>query len=160
MTSRKATAAPKARSERLIVRQIEGEWLYYDLDSHKATCLNAFSARVLKLCDGQRTALGIAEALQPDEVGEDVVALTLDKLAKARLLDGSYEAAARPAARMSRRDMISNVGAGTLALVPVVSAITVPTPAQATSCLPNGDPCFMSSQCCSGICGNGGHCNS
>jgi hypothetical protein len=148
------TAAPKARTERLIIRQIEGEWLYYDLDSHKATSLNAFSARVLKLCDGQRTASGIAEALQPDEVGEDVVALTLDKLAKAKLLEPSYRPPSKAVARASRRDMMRGIGAGAgaLAMVPVVSAVTVPTPAQATSCLGPLQPCTNNSQCCSGIC--------
>jgi hypothetical protein len=152
MTIRAIAAAPRARTERLIVRQIEGEWLYYDLDSHKATCLNAFSARVLRLCDGIRSASDIAEAMQPDDVDEDVVNLAIEKLAKAKLLEAPYEAPTRSEARTSRRDMIRNIGAGagTLAMVPVVSAITVPTPAQAASCLGPGAVC-TSGTCCSGL---------
>jgi hypothetical protein len=154
MTNRPTTVAPKARTERLIVRQIEGEWLYYDMANHRATYLNPFSARVLTLCDGRRTAAGIAESLQPDDVDEGIVLMTLEKLAKAKLLEPSYRSPSKAVVRTNRRDMMRGIGAGAgaLAMVPVVSAITVPTPAQATSCLGALQPCTDNSQCCSGVC--------
>jgi hypothetical protein len=152
MTDQPIDAAPSARMERLIFRHIEGEWLYYDLDSHKVSCLNAFSARVLKLCDGTRTTCDIVEALRADGVEEYVVHLTLEKLAKAELLDAGYKAPARTAANTSRRDMIRSFGVGVLTIAPAVHTITVPTPAQAASCVGFHGFCTSDSQCCSGNC--------
>ena len=37
---------PKAKTERLIVREIDGETLVYDRGRDAASCLNEFAARV------------------------------------------------------------------------------------------------------------------
>jgi hypothetical protein len=155
MSDQPAALTPKARTDRLIVRQIEGEWLIYDLDNHKATYLNAFSARVFALCDGRRTPSDIVHALRPDAVEGDVVSLALEKLAKAKLLDVPSQAAVRSLASTSRRNVMRGIGAGAgaLAMVPVVSAITMPSPAQAASGLPAGSSCsrFGGTPCCPGL---------
>jgi hypothetical protein len=153
MTDRSNTPMPKARADRLLVRQVGDEWLYYDLDSHKVICLNTVSASVLRLCDGTRTAPSIARGLQSDDIDEHVVQMTLQKLSKVKLLEGPYNAPAN-SARANRRDMIRKfgAGAGALAVMPVVSAITVPTPVQAASCVGFHGFCTSNAQCCSGNC--------
>jgi hypothetical protein len=59
---RETTDRPKARGEGIVVREVAGEALVYDLDTHKATCLNETAARVRKLCDGRRTVADIRRA--------------------------------------------------------------------------------------------------
>ena len=44
---------PKAKTERLIVREIDGETLVYDLSRDAASCLSEFAARVWRECDGE-----------------------------------------------------------------------------------------------------------
>jgi hypothetical protein len=44
---------PKAKTERLIVREIDGETLVYDRGRAAASCLNEFAARVWRECDGE-----------------------------------------------------------------------------------------------------------
>jgi hypothetical protein len=83
------------------------------------------------------------------------------RLEKAHLLDS-------PVAQIlhtSRREMLRTLGRAAAVVVPLVTAITVPTSAQAqaTGCLANGTPCISNSQCCSGNCQNTGTsfvCNS
>ena len=44
---------PKAKTKRLIVREIDGETLVYDRSRAAASCLNEFVARVWRKCDGE-----------------------------------------------------------------------------------------------------------
>ena len=44
---------PKANTERLIVREIDGETLVYDRGRDAASCLSEFAARVWRECDGE-----------------------------------------------------------------------------------------------------------
>jgi hypothetical protein len=54
---------PKAKTERLIVREIDGETLVYDRSRHAASCLTEFAARVWRECDGETSVAEIAAAL-------------------------------------------------------------------------------------------------
>jgi hypothetical protein len=54
---------PKAKTERLIVREIDGETLIYDRSGYAASCLNAFAARVWRACDRETSVAAIAVAL-------------------------------------------------------------------------------------------------
>jgi Coenzyme PQQ synthesis protein D (PqqD) len=74
---------PKAKTERLIVREIDGETLAYDRGRAAASCLNEFAARVWRECDGETSVAEIAAALGEDELA---VWLALHQLAKAQLL--------------------------------------------------------------------------
>ena len=74
---------PKAKTERLIVREIDGETLVYDRSRHAASCLNEFAARVWRECDGETSVAAIAAALGEDE---RAVWLALHLLTKAQLL--------------------------------------------------------------------------
>jgi len=143
---------PRARTSRLVTRDLGDELLVYDLERHKAYCLNRVARQVFRHCDGETTipdmALRIGNTLGVP-VDEQAVRLALVRLEKAHLLDS-------PVAQIlhtSRREMLRTLGRAAAVVVPLVTAITVPTSAQAASaCLPNGMPCVTNSQCCSRNC--------
>jgi hypothetical protein len=136
---------PKAKTERLIVREIDGETLVYDRGRDAASCLNEFAARVWRKCDGETSVAGIAAALGEDE---PAVWLALHQLAKAQLL---AEAIAFPpdiSAAKNRREIGARLGLGAAAFV---TSVVAPLPAQAASCT-NPFPCSVSGQnCCPGF---------
>ena len=142
---------PRARTERLVTRDLGDELLAYDLERHKAFCLNHMARQVFRHCDGETTIPDMARRIG-DVLGipidERAVRLGLMRLEKAHLLDG-------PAVQMrhtSRREMLSTLGRAAVVVMPLVTAITVPTSAQAASgCLPFGSPCTGSMQCCPGL---------
>lgn len=154
------TLRPKARAEGMVVRDVAEETLVYDLESHKAVCLNKTAALVWRACDGRRNAAAIARDLSKtlgETVPEEVVWLALEQLGRDKLLDMRV---ARPAelAGMSRRDLIRRIGiTAAVVAIPLVTSIVAPTPAQASTCLPSGATCSTSAQCCSGLC-NAGSC--
>ena len=55
---------PAARKDELVIQEVEGETLVYDLKSHKAHCLNRTAALVWKRCDGRTRVGQITEFLQ------------------------------------------------------------------------------------------------
>ena len=144
---------PKARKEKLIVKELPDETLVYDLETDKAHCLNETAARVWKYCDGSRTVDHLRELIEKDSntpVPEDLVWLALDQLEKFRLLDeASAKAFQLPG--MTRRDVVRRVGFATLALPLIVSISASPAQAQA-SLLPPGQCCGNPTQCASNNC--------
>ena len=120
---------PKAKSARLIVREIDDETLVYDCARDAATCLNNFAAKVWRQCDGEKSVAEIA-----DELGEDerAVWLALHQLTKAQLLTEAIAFPPDVATAKSRREIAGRVGLGAAALV---ASIVVPIQAQAASCL-------------------------
>ncbi len=137
---------PKAKTERLIVREIDGETLVYDRSRDAASCLNEFAARVWRECDGETSVAEIAAALGEDE---RAVWLALHQLTKAQLL---VEAIAFPpdmSAAKSRREVAGRLGLGAAAFV---TSIVAPMPAQAASACINPSPCSVILQnCCPGF---------
>jgi Coenzyme PQQ synthesis protein D (PqqD) len=151
------TTMPKARQDRLIIKELPDETLVYDLDSDKAHCLNDTAALVWKSCDGIKSVNEIQTELTLKAgapVDENVVWLALAQLEKFKLLS---EAATQPKfiAGMSRRKVMRSFGVAAIAL-PAVVSILVPTPAHALSCVQAGDPpgsgCGNPGQCCSNVC--------
>jgi hypothetical protein len=156
MTSDAVT--PRARADEMIVRDMDGEVLIYDLRKDEAVTLNAFAGSVWRACDGAASVSAIIERLQKRSSGEIItehaVWQALDMLSKCDLLEGRLVV---PAYR-SRRELARALGL-TVA-VPVVAMIAVPTPAQAATCLPNGHPCMTTTQCCDNCCSPfGGFCS-
>jgi hypothetical protein len=140
----------------LIVREVADEVLVYDLERHRAVCLNRAAARVWRACDGRTTVDEMARALAAEMGGdarlaEEAVRQTLERLGRDGLLREPLPARPR-AARMSRRELIRAAGAAAAASLPLVVSIIAPTAAQASSCLPTGAGCSSSLQCCSGVC--------
>ena len=153
MRERTVQTKPKARAERLVVRELAEEVLVYDLDTHKAVCLNSAAAAVWRLCDGRRTASDIRRALEKSANGtvpEELVWLALEQLGTDKLLDARVR---RPAELdgITRREMMRRVGLTAAIAVPVIASIVAPTAADAASCIPQGGACQDSAQCCGGL---------
>lgn len=155
MDERSRTPRPKARATGLVVRELPEEVLVYDLERHRAVCLNRTAAFVWKRCDGRTSvrALGrmLAEELRVS-MREELVWLALEQLGRDRLLEERIE---RPAGlpRMSRRELMRGLGIAAAASLPLVTSILAPTSAQAVSCKGSGEPCVAGAECCSGQCG-------
>jgi hypothetical protein len=139
-----------------VTRDLGDELLVYDLERHKAYCLNQVARQVFRHCDGETTipdmALRIGDALGMP-VDEQAVRLGLVRLEKAHLLDS-------PVAQIlhtSRREMLRTLGRAAAVVVPLVTAITVPTSAQAASCTPLHGICIPPGNCCTGSCNSSEH---
>jgi hypothetical protein len=135
---------PKAKTARLIVRDIDGETLVYDRSRDAASCLNEFAARVWRECDGETSVAAIAAALGEDE---RAVWLALHQLTKAQLLTEAIAFPPDMNAPKSRREITGRLGLGAAAFV---TSIVAPMPAQAASCLPAMAACstLVVNQCC------------
>ena len=137
---------PKAKTERLIVREIDGETLVYDRGRDAASCLNEFAARVWRECDGETSVAAIAAALGEDE---RAVWLALHQLTKAQLLTEAIVFPPDMSAAKSRREIGARLGLGAAAFV---TSIVAPMPAQAESCITSGvlraQEEFPFSNCC------------
>jgi hypothetical protein len=139
---------PKAKTERMIVREIDGETLVYDQSCDAASCLNEFAARVWRECDGETSVAEIAAALGEDE---PAVWLALHQLTKAQLLTEAIAFPRDMSAAKTRREIGGRLGLGAAALV---ASIVAPMPAQAASCVAFGTgPCTGTGtlgNCCQG----------
>lgn len=161
MAERTVPARPSARAEGVVVRELPDEVLVYDLDTHRAVCLNSTAAQVWRLCDGRRTTADIRKALEKSSGGPvpvELVWLALEQLGRDRLLDARPP---RPAelAGLSRRELIKRVGLAAAVALPLVSSIVAPTAVEAAaSCLPSGTPTTDCAKCCSTACDVNGQC--
>ncbi len=164
---------PMALRAGVLVRPLSDELVVYDLERHRAHCLNPTAAAVFRLADGTRTPGEIASALghegDPDQ-GEAVVRLALEQLAELGLVDGGGATVEDDSAVQARRQALRRLGAGAALLLPAVVSMIAPTPAAAASCTsncvgqPDGTPCNCASgppcigTCVGGTCTSGGPC--
>lgn len=119
---------PQARRNDLVTRQIPGELLVYDLQRHKAFCLNETAAAIWKRCNGKRTVAELGRTIEgygENAIDEKVVWLALDQLEKSNLLQRKIS---RPAnlTHVSRRDLV-RMGLAAGIAVPIVTMIAAPT---------------------------------
>lgn len=134
---------PQARTNGVLVEELDDEMLAYDQRDNSAHRLNRTAAVVWRHCDGTRDLEALVAVLQAeigDVADEDLVLIALDDLADAGLIDDAPTRELHDR-RLSRRRFIrrvGTVGAAALAL-PVVSSIVAPTPAAAQS--PCGESC-------------------
>lgn len=161
-----AAPYPRKRERHLVIDQLPDELLVYDLDRHKAHCLNQTAALVWQHCDGNTTPSQIALRLTKKlraPFSEALVWLALRQLEKLHLLEQSTSLPSEFLG-MSRRQMIRNLGLTAAVAVPLVTSIVAPTAAEASTCISSGQPCSGSVMCCSvlgcnGMPGAGGVCN-
>jgi len=116
-----------------IVRQLDDEFLVYDLKANKAHCLNRMAGEVWMLCDGKTTVAEIVRRLgetNKSSVDGAVIELALSRLQKAGLIE--QDSSGFEPMIPSRRAALRKIATATLAL-PVVTTILVPTAAQAAS---------------------------
>lgn len=161
-------AAPFARKRErhLVIDELPDEVLVYDLDRHKAHCLNQTAALVWQHCDGKSSPSRIARRLTKKlraPFNEDFVWLALRQLERLHLLEQSISLPPELLG-MSRRQLIRNLGLVATVAVPLVTSIVAPTAAEASTCIASGHSCSTSIMCCSvlgcnGMPGAGGVCN-
>ncbi len=157
---------PARRTEGLLVTEVMGEVLVYDLDRHRAHCLNPPAAVVFKHCDGTRSVADLARVLRRElgaPADPECVWLALDRLAEAELLQARVSRPAR-AGRLSRRALIRRIGVAVL--LPAVTSVVAPTPAEAAAtCVSDctgqafGTPCSSTAPAnCLCTCDGAGNC--
>lgn len=157
---------PAARKANLIVQKLADELLIYDLDQHRAHCLNQSAALVWKYCDGKTRAASVVERVRDElqlALDQDAVWLAVGQFHKRGLLESTPRPAYKP--KVNRRALMLRLGAAAIIGVPLVRTIVAPQAAQAATCAPcvpptteccmAGCPCTMSAQCCSGVCSSG-----
>ena len=154
------SSTPRVRPG-LLRHRLDEQSLVYDPRDDKVHLLDSTTACVLDLLEeggwgSERMKTEVARRLNI-QVSDDIIALSLDELRKADLLDAS-DAPIAPVSDMARRDMLRKIGmVGAAALlVPVITTLTA-TPAYAvcTNLRPQGTGCAGNAQCCSGVCGGG-----
>lgn len=117
---------PVARTDELIVEEVEEQVLIYDQRNDQAHCLNPAAAQVWRACDGATSREQLARQLELDPA---TVEQALDELETCGLLDG----AVKPG--MTRREAtarFAKVGAAA-ATAPLIYSIVSPAPAAAQS---------------------------
>src|SRR5579862_4588576 len=128
---------PIARSENLLIEDVAGELLIYDVNTNRAHCLNESAAAIWRHCDGSRSIDKLAGHLYPTLKASDarqIVDVGLQRLRRRRLVDAPADAT--PAVDVSRRQMLKKVAilAATAGIVaPLVSTVIAPTAAYAFS---------------------------
>jgi hypothetical protein len=140
-----AARLPYARTDNLVIRELDDETLVYDMERDEAHCLNQTAALVWKECDGKTTATEAARALKKEldaPVEADLVWLAVKQLQRFHLVDVSGKSPS-----VSRRDLVLKYAPLALAL-PVIMSISTPTPAGAASCGGVGAPCGGSNPPC------------
>ncbi len=137
------TLMPYARQDDLVVEELPDETLVYDMERHKARCLNRTSALVWRRCDGRTTVAEVAARLEKElriPGDEAVVWMALDRLGKVHLLNGKATLPAERA-QYSRREVLRTLRrvAGISLLLPVIESIVSPlAAAQASDCVTVG----------------------
>jgi hypothetical protein len=150
---------PRARTEGLIVKELDDETLVYDLKTDLAHCLNFTAARVWKKCDGQTTVTEVLASLSTETnrlVDESLVWLALDQLERFNLL----QTAPSPPVEfkgMHRREWVRKIGIAAIA-IPAIISITAPVAQAQVSCPATGGgrpptcPCSGNGNCVSNVC--------
>jgi len=126
---------PEKRRDGLVIKELADEVLVYDLLTHKAHCLNKPAAEVFSRCDGKTSVAAIARSLREElggPVEEAFVYLALERLSKANLLEERMSA---PAGKqpLTRRELVKRAGLGAALLLPLVTSMVAPTPAEAAA---------------------------
>lgn len=148
---------PRMREEALVIDDLPDEVLVYDLNSHKAHCLNQTAALIWRRCDGRTTPAEIASRLRIElkrPFDEDLVWMALRRLQQLHLLKQPIFLPPQPTS-MPRRKMMRRLGLAAAVAVPMIVSIVSPTPVQASTCVASGQPCNGSIACCSTLpCGS------
>lgn len=153
------THQPIARTTNLELQELSGELLVYDLERHKAHCLNATLASVWRACDGSRDVAALTAKLQDDlktPIAPEVIWLALEQLSKSHLLQAPISAPKQE--KMTRREVARRVGAAVA--IPAIASLLAPRAAQAGTCKQatgrdagcQCNPPGPNAQCKSGIC--------
>lgn len=130
---------PSARSENIVVQNINKELLIYDLEIHKAYCLNETSALVYQSCDGNSSVKEISDQISgkfKSPVTEELVWLAIDQLKENNLLQNGEAFNHEEHGALTRREAIRRAGLSSMIALPFIATLIAPLAANAQSRLP------------------------
>ena len=148
----RTTVLPRLRTSDIIVRELQGELLIYDVVTNNALCLNPAARLVSDHCDGVTTMGEVVDKLGTgaNAASAEVVVLSvLSRLQKEGILEGSIDLPDE-ADLPSRRRLLS-AAAMVGAALPLVSLLVVPSAmAQQSGCIGSEQPCLSveDTSCC------------
>lgn len=132
---------PLGRRDNLVVQEIDGEIMIYDLTDNKVFCLNETSALIWQLCDGNKSALEISKLVSKklnSSANEELVWLALEQLSKENLIRPKFEME-NILTGLSRREVIKRIGLGSMVALPIVASMVAPMAVHANSaCIVGG----------------------
>src|SRR5687767_12078449 len=114
---------PVACADDIVVQEIDGEVLIYDLKENKAFCLNHTAALVWRECDGKKNTLEIAKSLEKQlgtTIKEEFVWLAIDQLSKEKLLEKEV---ITEISGLSRREAVKKIGLASMIALPIVAML-------------------------------------
>jgi hypothetical protein len=123
-------AYPKQSAD-LYAEELDQELCLYDWKRQRLHTLNPTATLIWRQCDGQTSLAAMAARLEAElntPHADKLVWLTLDRLAKAHLLETTV--APPDKQRYTRREILKLTGIS-LALLPVVTSLMLPHPAAA-----------------------------
>ena len=144
---------PIARTDGILVEEMDGETLVYDLETHGAHCLNPAAALVWRRSDGHTTVRDmlplLAEVGLPEE--EPLVWMALSRLHEAGLV-GSVTLPAKKGS-FSRKEVLRVLGltAAMTLILPAVDSVVAPLAAAAASCITLADCQKLCKWACGGL---------
>lgn len=146
------------RAEDVVIDDLAEEAIAYKRGGFRFFRLSSSVKVVWRLCDGERALAEISRELSRETgLPEDPewAALCLQRLYRYRLIETRPPDTPIPKTDEVRRRLL-RMGLG-LALLPVVTLVNAPSPADAGSLRGSGASCTDSAQCRSGVC-FGGKC--
>lgn len=144
---------PVARTEDIVVQEVDREILIYDLKTNKAFCLNETSSIIFQACGKN---ISLAELKLTHKFTEDIIFLALDELRRENLLAENQQYNS-PFSGMSRREAIRKVGFASTVALPVIAFLVAPTAVMSLSACRCVNPggCLTQTSC-----PNTNNCNS
>lgn len=147
-----SSRGPAARSQNLIIQEVDDEVLVYDEFATRAHCLSGDAAKVWRAADGTKSVEALATDLG---LSEETVLVTLAELEEKNLLDEQPDEESRGGA--TRREFsvrVAKLGAAGAA-VPMIYSVAVATPMAAATPTPQQCLFYSADSCdgCTGICG-------
>jgi hypothetical protein len=149
----------------LLRHRLDNELLVYDTNAEQIHLLNPTTFAVVEMLEEGVDPAMMASRLGAQnhtDAGAEILALALDELAKAKLLEMKVENSSTIIPDGNRRQMIQRAATlGAALLIPAIVTLT-PKAASAATNLANGSPCVQSTECLSGCCGknSSGSCQS
>jgi hypothetical protein len=134
---------PVSRKDNLVVQELDGEVLIYDVSENKAFCLNETSGLIWQACDGEKSVAEISKLVSQklnSPANEDLIWFALDQLKKENLIENGANLP-NHFAGMSRREVIKKIGLGTMIALPVVASMVAPVAVEAQSACNVGAAC-------------------
>jgi hypothetical protein len=145
---------PFFRTENLVVKELPGELLIYDLENNKAYCLNETARMIMDECDGSKSVDEARKSLNhklKSALNEDMIWLTIEQFKKFNFIRDDFSVPIQTT-RISRRKILQASAALGISL-PIITSLIAPLPVHAQSgCIGNNQPCLNEedTSCCPG----------